>query len=284
MFKKIIKNIEAYLFITISVLLFFLNSFGFKSILGIPIDETTLLALILAILAMIYYKLIEVDTNNINKKLLTTNIKFDDLLTMAKGKVSAIEPKKEPHIWSNFIGDFYAINAPWKLEENIEVGYDKIIKEYIEEYANNKINSVNYVFFEESNFPKAVDRFVNFIRIVIKESDVVKHKIKVVTLPGKAPEFSLFFGYKNNFTLHSNMNNIHKEDPNDKFSYSIIYINDQPFVNKNGMPSWSFVSVDSALNNVLENYAEQLVHNDDNLMSIVDFLDFYEKRQHTIQS
>ncbi|WP_455756826.1 hypothetical protein [Sulfurimonas sp.] len=280
MLEKIKNNIEAYLLILVSVILFVVNSFGFENILGIPIDETTLLTLILAMLSMIYYKLININTENIDKKLTTTNIKFDDLLTISKGKVSAIEPKKEPHIWNNFVGDFYAVNAPWKLEENIEVGYEKIIDEYIDEYANEKINNVYYVFYESSNYPKAIDRFSKFIEIAMKKSKFLKEKIKVIVLPEQAPEFSLFFGYKTNFAEHRNLSNkISKEDPNEKFSYSIIYIGDKPFINKNGMPSWSFVSVDNAMNNVIENYIEQLVHNNDEVLTIEEFLKKYKKQQ-----
>lgn len=275
MLKKILNNIESLLMILVSIVFFLLNSFGLESILGIPINEITLLTLILAMLAMILYKLMEVKTSEINDTLKVTNTKFDDLLLLSKGNISAIDPKKEPQIWSNFHGTFYAVNAPWKLEENAEIGYDAIVDEYIKDYEKENLTKLIYVFYEKSNYPNAINKFANFIKIVSKESTMVKNKLNILFIKEEAPRFSLFFGYKSKFS-HSKQNNKFKDDKDSNLhSYSVIYMNDKPFVNKNGSPNWVFISADKSLNNVIENHIHQVANDNEELMTVDQFLKWH---------
>jgi len=144
--------------------------------------------------------------------------------------------------------------------------YNKVIDNYIKRYSKNEVISLNYIFFEKSIYENSIENFLKFAKIALKKSNVLKNKIKVILIKEEAPKFSLFVGHKKNFNLKQN----------NKYTYSIIYINDKPFVNSNGVPNLAFVSVDEDLNNIMLSYAKQVFHQNNNVFTIEEFIKHYK--------
>jgi len=107
MFKVIYEKLHKYIILLMSILLaivfilinfnIFLSADFFKFINIQELQkgealQSVILSFILFIISLIYFKISNLDTVKITKNLNETNLKFDDLLTISKGKISSIEP------------------------------------------------------------------------------------------------------------------------------------------------------------------------------------------------
>jgi hypothetical protein len=209
--------------------------------------------------------------NSLLNKLDTSMVKIDDIFTLSKGNVTIIKPKDEPNIWKNFRGRFYAINAPWALEDNSNVSSDEMIDGYIDTYDNDDFVGVTYVFYTNGPkgyyYPNALKKFHDFSLKVKEKSENVYNKIDVIVVDDKpAPAFSFFIGKKGGEVLGESGKKTSSLIP-----YCILYIGEEPFTSVKGVPSLAMLSINEPLNDKLNDYVDN-IRSSYEIYSLDDFI------------
>ena len=232
---------------------------------GFELSNNVLLTLVLLALLSIASATLRADPSHIHESLENQDLKMKELLTHTRGRITAVRPDREPHIWEGFKGSFYAINPPWLIEEESSRSYSEMVKAHSERYLDSEFQRATYVFFtqgeERKFFPKAISRFARFASEMLKINPDIKNKIRVVIVDDTAPAFTLFLGSKS----------LLSEENGGQYSYSITYINDRPLMSLNGLPKWALISINQDYNNSLEDYAKDIV-DDHESVALGEFL------------
>lgn len=221
-------------------------------------------ALLLTLLYFIILpKVISIEWNF--KKL---NEKLKEITRLLEGNSALIKPSKHPEIWDGFVNTYYVVNAPWQLERYMDsVKYKDMVKLHVERYKNPDFKKSIYIFFKNTKFKDSFRNFALFIKDVLQEYPEAAKKVKVLISEGDPVNYSLFLGEKKFRPEHTKFKSPAGEETlkktDETISYSIVYIHDRPFTNRDGYPSWAVVSINSDINQVLRQYVEDLIHNSD---------------------
>jgi len=219
------------------------------------------LAVLYLILFVLFFKISKTGFDLIEEKVVNTNFKLKDLLLLSKGNSIFINPSKHPYIWEGFIKNYYAINSPWLIEENSDEQYEKMILKHVKRYENEKFTKAYYIFFTKTKFNGSLIRFKKFIESVNVKTDL-NEKVQIYIFDKPAPNFVMFLGEKeilpehNKYLLNTDIYDAKKVD------YSILYIDDEIFLTKRGMPLHALISINSEINQSLEDYAKKLIFNE----------------------
>jgi len=252
--KNILKySIWGLIIIIITCNFLGIDVFKFFNLIGIE-EKSIVVIFLLTILSI----LLEIDIKPIDEKLKQTNLKFYDLSLLASGNSIFIEPHKHPYIWEDFVGNYYAINAPWLLEENSNEKYEEMIEKHKQRYINDKMIKTYYVFFTKTEYKGSVERFYKFIKsLYLQIPDIIDKKIKIIIIDDEAPKYTLFVGEKpKNVIIENKYKSL---DSKDYLDYSILYLADDPFMTEGGMPNWCIVTINSPLNKILLEQARKYV-------------------------
>jgi hypothetical protein len=182
--------------------------------------------------------------------------KVNDLLLLSRGKISAIRIDEHPEIWEGFVGNYFAINAPWAIEDRSNLSMNRMVEKHAARYKDEKFTRATYVFFTKGNercyFPKAIERFSDFARRIIISAPEAAEKIRVIVVDDElAPGMTVFSGEK-----------IEPDGQQEnRFKYSVIYVNDSALMSKSGVPKWALVSVDEAFNGSLDGFVKDVIDN-----------------------
>lgn len=238
---------------------FNINILKFFGILGLSYQDIVIVIL-LSLLSLV----LEIDLESINNKLRKTNLKLNDFFLLASGNSIFIKPEEHPYIWEDFVGSYYAVNAPWVLEKNSKEEYEKMIEKHKFRYLDERMINTYYVFFTKSKYKDSLKNFYSFIKRIYEEiPDVLDKKIRIIIVDEEAPNYTLFIGEKpKNVIIEHKYKSIDKVN-NDYVDYSILYISDKPFVTNVGMPNWSIVTINSPLNEVLINQVKNYIFSDE---------------------
>ena len=119
-------------------------------------------------------------------------------------------------------------------------------------YKNPQFKRAVYIFFQQGkpgqHFPDAMYNFRQFAERMVEQEPDASEKVQVIIADADAPAFTLFVGEKD-IDLD--------ESTKESSPYSIVYINQEPLVSRNGLPKWAIVSVDSEFNGTLKDYANR---------------------------
>jgi len=255
--KCFIKYIIWGIILLILICNFFgINIFSFFGLLGL--DEKTI---IIVILLLILSLILEVDLFPIDNKLDKTNLKLYDFSLLASGNSIFLEPHKHPYIWEDFVGNYYAVNAPWLLEENSNEEYEKMLEKHKLRYLDEKMVKTYYIFFTKTKYKGSIERFFYFIKnLYLKIPDVINKKVRIIIIDDIAPNYTFFIGEKpKNVILENKYKSL---DSNDYLDYSILYLSDEPFITEEGMPNWCVITINSPLNRTLLEQARKYVFSD----------------------
>jgi len=196
------------------------------------------------------------------------NDKLKEIASLLEGNSTLIKPSKHPEIWDGFINTYYVVNAPWQLEKYMDSAkYKDMVKIHVERYKNPDFKKSVYIFFKGTVFKDSFRNFALFIRDVLAEYPEAVEKIKILISESSPVQYSLFLGEKKFHPEHTKfkppVGGKEIQKPEETISYSIVYIHDRPFTNRDGYPSWAIVSINSDINQVLRQYVEDLIHNSD---------------------
>jgi hypothetical protein len=205
--------------------------------------------------------------------------KLNELLLLSKGNSVVIEPSKHPEIWDGFINSYYVVNAPWQLEKYMENSkYEDMVDLHVKRYQNAKLKKTTYIIFKKNPFPNSTKNFAKFMEDILKKFPEAGKKIEIIEVDDEAPHYSLFLGEKEFKPEHAKFKREEEKAQDSKIvSYSILYINDKPFLNEDGFPNWAFISINSNLNEILKHYVRGIVHGRYKKENINDFLERFSK-------
>jgi len=232
-----------------------------------------LIFIILGLLYLLLYMRISPDVSAILAGIRELNLHLKELSLISMGNSVVIEPAKHPEIWDGFINTYYVVNAPWQLEKNMDtVEYDEMVKLHAKRYMNPNLKRVIYIFFKENPFPNSLKNFSEFMKRVMEISPQAAEKVYVIEVDGKAPPYSIFLGEKKLSPEHEKFKLKNKKEEMKTVSYSILYINERPFLTKDGFPHWAFLSINSKLNEILKYYVRNLEHESSVKQPVADFI------------
>jgi hypothetical protein len=284
--KNILKYMIWILILIVVICDFFsVDIFKFFALIGLE-EKSVIVIFLLLILSL----LLEIDLYPIDMKLNKTNLKFYDLTLLASGNSVFLEPHKHPYIWEDFVGNYYAVNAPWLLEENSNEEYEKMIEKHKLRYLDERMVKTYYIFFTETKYKGSIQRFYNFIsRLYSEIPQIIDKKVRIVIIDDKAPEYTFFIGEKpKNVIIENKYKSL---DSNDYLDYSILYLSDAPFITGEGMPNWSIVTINSPLNKTLLEQAREYVFSDkltyikleNKELKISEFIENFDKIKRKIE-
>ena len=211
------------------------------------------LGAILAALLAVASSQLRSDPQTLHNNFLKSQQKLDDILVLSRGNISAVRPDLEPGIWEGFKNNYFAVNAPWLLEQRSNEPLEAMVEKHARRYRDEEFNRATYVFFTHGEsrqyFPKALERFGAFARQLLVSAPEVADKVEVIVADQPAPAFTLFLGEKKADAAKST---------EQFFSYSILYINEAPLMSRTGLPKWAFVSVDESLNTSLQDFVKDV--------------------------
>ena len=285
------ENLISFLLTTLFIALLLLSIVipYFLGSLGISLDKHPTLKALLEgkyyikiafsfILTLLYFfilpKVIGIEFNL--KKL---NEKLKEITSLLEGNSALIKPSKHPEIWDGFVNTYYVVNAPWQLERYMDtMKYRDMVNLHVERYKNPDLKESIYIFFKNTEFKDSFRNFAQFIKDVLQEYPEAAKKIKILISEGDPVNYSLFLGEKKFRPEHTKFKSPVGEKtlkkPDETISYSIVYIHDRPFTNRDGYPSWAVVSINSDINQVLRQYVEDLIHNSDcREIAVSDFIE-----------
>lgn len=267
MMRSLRENWEIALLLLVMLPIFILDILP-DYMVPIDVSDSDLLKLILVALLVIGASHLKHDTSRIMDGLNMANRQIGEVLLLSRGKMTPVRPSENPGIWSGFTGVYLAINAPWRVESYSSDNFDTMVESHAKRYMNSQFKRAIYVFFEQGksgqHFPDAMYNFRQFAeKMVEKEPDAAEKVQVIVAKDVDAPAFTLFVGEKD----------IDLDDTTKECSpYSVVYINQEPLVSKNGLPKWAIVSVDSEFNGTLKDYANRYLDNYDP-MQLGEFLE-----------
>lgn len=252
MMRTLRENWEIALLLLVMLPIFILDILP-DEIVPIEISDSDLLKLILVALLVIGASHLKHDTARIMDGLNMANRQIGEVLLLSRGKMTPVRPSENPGIWNGFTGVYLAVNAPWRVESYSSDNFDTMVDNHAKRYKDTQFKRAIYVFFEKGKkgqyFPEAMYNFRQFAeKMVAKEPDASEKLQVIVADDVDAPAFTLFVGEKD----------IDLDDTTKECTpYSIVYINQEPLVSKNGLPKWAVVSVDSEFNGTLKDYANR---------------------------
>jgi hypothetical protein len=186
------------------------------------------------------------------------NAEIPNLITLALGKSSIIQPSKHPEIWEGFVNTYFVLNAPWQLEKFMETAeYQDMVKLHAHRYKNKNLKKTYYIFYTKTPFKDSIVNFVNFQKEVLKLNPEAASKIEVILIDGVAPKYSLFLGEK---ILTFKEFSKQASSTSSTIPYLIIYFHEKPFIYKDGFPYWALISNQEDIFNVLKEYLLSLIH------------------------
>lgn len=247
---------DVLILLTIAVPLTLLDLLPQSIPISVQLSAEDYLKLILLAIVAVASSLLRADSKALHVGSVRLQQKMSDLLILSRGRISAVRPDQHPSIWEGFVGNYFAVNAPWAVEDRSKVGIDAMVKKHVERYQNPEFNRATYVFFSSGEecryFPKAMDRFTDFARKVFEISPEAADKIFVVVADLPAPAFTIFLGEKKAES---------DSDHHERFiSYGILYLNEKPMMSQVGVPKWALVTVNEGFNSSLEDYVKDLVN------------------------
>ena len=243
-------------------------------IININLVKVTVATILAVMYILVIPKLIntEFGIKKLNKNL-------QELANLLKGNSILIRPSKHPEIWDGFVNTYYVVNAPWQLERYMDtVKYRDMVNLHVERYKNPDLKKSIYIFFKNTEFEDTFRNFAQFIKDILQEYPEAAKKVKILISEGDPINYSLFLGEKKFRPEHTKFKSPVGEKtlkkPDETISYSIVYIHDRPFTNRDGYPSWAVVSINSDINQVLRQYVEDLIHNSDcQEIAVSDFIE-----------
>lgn len=267
-----VENLETYFLFAIGAVLLVLDVLPDSVLNGFHLETEDYLKIIIFALIVVTFSLSKANTKALHDKTEKVQQRVNDLFLLSRGKVSAIRPELHPTIWEGFVGNYYAINAPWAIENRSKIGYEEMVKKHAARYKDSELTRAIYVFYSHGEegryFPRAVDRFCTFAEKLLKICPESASKVFAVVIDEPAPGFTAFIGNKKiEFSAIS-------EDK--EFSYGILYINDYPFTSLEGIPKWALISLDHELNGSLLDYAKSII-DDYEPMQLEQFLENYRR-------
>lgn len=234
---------------------------------NLHLDLEELIAICLLAVSGVAISQIKFDPERLHKgmdetKALMTNFRF-----FQDARIVSVQPSESPEIWDGFISDYFAINAPWLVEQASVVDYSALVETHARRYCNPEFGTAYYVFFRSGAsglfFPEAINRFRKFATAMCKQAPEAARKVKVIVLDDDAPALTLFMGKKR----------LVGEGRSEVRDVAIYYINQAPLVRPNGFPATAFVSIDRKLNAIFEQFSRGLVEDRiEDFMSLEEFL------------
>ncbi len=281
-FKNWVEKIFAVLVVVLSLLAALVVEFNNSEVLsfipGIDYIKREPVAIVLFVLSALFMTVqffIVPKLLKLHHHIESLNPKFEELLMLSKGNSVVIEPSKHPEIWDGFVNSYYVINAPWQLERYMEnTKYEDMIDLHVKRYQNENLKKTTYIVFKRTPFSSSIENFAKFMEDVLNKFPGANEKIEVIEVENdEVPHYSLFFGEKEFKPEYIKFKNDKRDLEDSKtVSYSILYINDKPFLNKDGFPNWAFISVNSTLNEILKHYIRSIVHGNHRKENIRDFI------------
>ncbi|MHA7878798.1 MAG: hypothetical protein ACX931_03335 [Saccharospirillum sp.] len=267
--KKIKDNWDV---VTILVIAFPTTVIGFlpEGLIPVRLEVEHYLSLFSAMFIAIAFSLLRSDPQALHDEITLSKQKLSELILSSRGRISPIRPDLYPGVWEGFIGNYFAVNAPFMLEEQSSEHLDQMVQKHVQRYESLAFNRATYIFFTHGDdrcyFSQAISRFSEFLKRVMAHSPRAADKIQVIVSDEQAPGLTVFIGQKQSLSTPGH--------PSDEYSYSILYINDKPLMSRKGMPKWAFVSQSEEFNTSLEDYVKDLVA-DHNSLSARDFIAQY---------
>lgn len=220
---------------------------------ALDLDLEDLIAIVLLAISGIAISQIRLNPDRLHEKMSETNALVSNFRFFQDARIVSVQPSVTPEIWDGFISDYYAINAPWLVEQASSVDYGELVHTHARRYLNPEFGTAYYVFFRRgpagSYFPQAVSRFRKFASLLLAQEPSAAEKVKVLIVEKEAPALTLFLGKKR----------LVGEGRSEIRDVAIYYVNQPPLVRENGFPARAFVSIDPSVNTILEQFSRELV-------------------------
>ncbi|WP_316858684.1 hypothetical protein [uncultured Cohaesibacter sp.] len=230
-----------------------------------PSTDHMIAFLLLAVSGLVFSQMRN-DPKRIHERFSETNQILSNFTFFQSARTTSVAPTEHPEIWEGFIGNYFAVNAPWLLETSDDQQLESMVEVHAARYSEPQFGKAFYVFYSKGArgcyFPKAVSRFVMFGKCLMEKNPEVSSKIRVLLLDEDAPAYTLFLGDK----MLSFEGSLHKE------KVSVFYVNQKPLVRETGFPNIAFVSIDTKLNSIFEQDANRIIQ--ENLESFIDLPTF----------